>query len=215
MPPFAQAIKPLAAAALLALALPAVAATTVYTTSASFLAQVAAGAYTEGFSVGQAGSPPILNYSGAGFSYTATSPGGNVYAPGDNAVAGTDGFVGTSSPNTVLVLTFTGGSPTAVGGEFFNTDYFDSFVASAVKLTLSDGSTRLYTPASQAGTYTGFISTLPIMSLTFSAPGPDLYAALDNLTVGRSAVAVPEASTYAMLLAGLGVVGLMAGRRRA
>jgi hypothetical protein len=202
-----QTLKPLAAAALVALVMPAFAATTVYTTSASFLANVAAGAYLETFNTSQANAA-VFNYSGSGFAYNATSTGLEMYGPA--------GFIGTSSPATALILTFTGGSPTAVGGNFYNTDFSDSFVSSPVTLTLSDGTTRTYTPAALGISYTGFISTVPIVSLTFSAPGASLYASLDNLTVGKAVVAaIPEASTYAMMLVGLGALGLLARRRRA
>jgi hypothetical protein len=203
---FGHAFKPLAAAALVALAFPAVAATTVYTTSASFLANVAAGAYLETFNSSQPNAA-VFSYSGSGFAYNATSSGLEMYGPA--------GFIGTSSPETSLTLTFTAGNPTAVGGNFYNTDFSDAFVSSPVTLTLSDGTTRTYTPATIGGTYTGFISTVPIVSLTFAAPGVGLYASLDNLTVGLSAMPIPEASTYAMLMAGLGIVGFMARRRRA
>lgn len=54
-------------------------------------------------------------------------------------------------------------------------------------------------------------STTGIYSLIFqNAGGDNVGALLDNVSVS----AVPEPETYAMLLAGLGLLGFMAGRRK-
>jgi len=53
--------------------------------------------------------------------------------------------------------------------------------------------------------------TGPVTSLVLRLTNPEANIGYDNLTV----TAVPEPSTYAMMLAGLGVAGFMARRRKA
>ena len=197
--------RALAAATLVALSASSHAATTVYTTSASFLAQVAAGAYTNSFTglSSPAGLDPAA-FSGLGFSYTASSPVG-LYLDA--------GFLGTNQVNASLTLTFTG-SVKAIGGNFFNVDIGDAFQASTVTIQLSDGTSTTLTPATIGDSYRGFISTVGITSLTIAAPtGLGAYASLDNLTIGNAVAVVPEPAS--MLLMGLGVAGLLVARRRA
>lgn len=176
------------------------AATTVYTSSASFLANVLPGAYTENFD-GLPATPPSSYASGA-FSYSLAAASG-LYGSGT--------FIGTNQIDEALTINFTGGNISAIGGNFFATDLGDSLQSVAVTLTLSDGTSVTFTPTSLADSYRGFASTAAITSLTFSAPGQSLYASLDNLTVGVSAVPEPAS----MLLMALGVAGLLAARRRA
>jgi hypothetical protein len=190
----------IAAAALPFLSAAALASTTTYTNAGLFQSQVAAGAYTETFSGGT--NPPVgaVNFSGGAFSYSA-------FAPSDIDMAG--GFLGTSQIDEALTITFTSGNVNAFGANFFVTDINDDFQSVLIELTLSDGTVESFTPTSMADSYRGFTSDLAIMSLTISAPGQSLYAGLDNLTVGHT---VPEPTS--LLLAGLGLAGILAGRRR-
>jgi hypothetical protein len=186
--------KRLAALILLACAMPVHAGTLVYTSVSTFLTDIVPGYSLETFDASEPGSPATLNYSGGGFAFTASSSG-NMYAPG--------GFIGTSNPNTTLILTFTSGNPTAIGGDFYNTDFSDTFATSGVTVTLNDGTTRTYTPLSGANSFTGFTATLPILSLTVSAPGSSLYGGLDNLFVGQARPkAVPLPSGLALVFIG-------------
>ena len=59
------------------------------------------------------------------------------------------------------------------------------------------------------GAALGALSSLTVSAVQGANP---LWPTVDNLTL---ATAVPEPGTYAMLLAGLGVVGFIARRRRA
>lgn len=184
---------------LAALSASASAQTTVYTTSASFLANVAPGAYTETFN-GLPSAPPA-SFSGGGFAYTVSAPG-DLYGSGE--------FLGTNLPDEALTVTFTSGNVTAVGGNFYASNISDAFQPVAITLTLSDSTTVTFTPTSVADSYRGFASSLTITSLTIGSPGVSLYAGMDNLTVGVSAVPEPASA----LLMALGVAALLVGRRR-
>jgi hypothetical protein len=63
-------------------------------------------------------------------------------------------------------------------------------------------------PSSYAGEFFGIISTEPFTSITYGG-GSETYT-MDNLTVG----AVPEPETYAMMMAGLGLLGFSVRGRR-
>lgn len=182
---------------LAALSAPSFAATTVYTTSASFLAQVSPGAYFQNFNGLPAEAPDT--FAGGAFGYTLVANGG-VYGSGE--------FIGTSLPNESLTINFTTGNVTAVGGNFYAANLSDVFQAVSLTLTLSDATTITFTPSSVSDSFRGFTSTALITSLTISGPGAGLYAGIDNLTVG----AVPE-PTSALLMA-LGAAGLLIARRR-
>lgn len=195
-----SSLRLFSAAALTVLSASAFATSTVYTSSAVFLAEVAPGAYFQNFDNLSDPDVGAVLFSGNGFSYSA-------FAPSDIYLSG--GFLGTSQINEALTLTFTSGNVTAIGGNFFVTDLSDNFLSVAVHLTLSDGTTVDFTPTSLTDSYRGFISNVTITSLTMSGPGASRYAGLDNLTIGA---AVPEPGTWALM--GLGLAGLAAAARR-
>lgn len=58
-------------------------------------------------------------------------------------------------------------------------------------------------------------STLWVRWVEVNDVGNDHSLAIDNVSFSVTATAVPEPSTYAMLLAGLGAIGFLARRRRA
>ena len=198
---------------------PATAGTTVYTDRASFNAALGSGlssAYTEDFNtndhvvftLGPNSFPSTATYSLNGLSYSVTAPG-----PTDNELYVKD-ILSTQSPNSGVKFSFAGSSITAVGGNFFTTNFDGDATAGPVKLTLGDGSAVSYTAASP-NDFVGFISTSAINALTF-APASEtadanVFSTVDNLTVA-SAAPVPEASTAAILALGLGL--LLATLRR-
>lgn len=189
----------LSAIALAALSASSMAATTTYTSSASFLAAVGmVTSYTQNFN--SLPSPPAgpVPFGDNGLAYTLAAPS-DIYTSGD--------FFGTSLPNEALTVSFTSGNVYAVGGNFYATDIGDNFNAVSVTLTLNDGTVATFTPTSVGDSYRGFTSNVAFSSLVMSAPGVSLNAGLDNLTV-----AVPEPTSWLMM--GLGLAGLLAARRR-
>jgi hypothetical protein len=191
----------LAAAALSLLSASTFAATTVYTSSAAFLPQVAAGSYFNSFTgLADPAAGPVT-FSGSGFSFAASAPSDLILTPG---------FLSTSQIDEALTINFTSGNVTAFGGNFFAVDFNNTFQAVSLTLTLSDGKVETFTPSSLSNSYRGFVSTSPITSLVISAPGQSLYGSLDNFTVGQT-LPVPEPGTLSLWA--LGVAGLMAVRR--
>lgn len=193
----------LSAVALAALSASTLAATSTYTTSGAFLANVQPGFYTEDFtSLGTPGPSSPIAFSSGGFTYTISSPG-DLYA---------SGFLGTNTGYDVLTIAFTSGNVTAVGANFYPTLIGDAFFAAAMNIVLNDGTNVSFTPGSANDSYRGFTSDQAITSLTLTVShvaNETLYAGLDNLTVGG---AVPEPTS--VLLAGLGLAGLLVARRR-
>lgn len=177
--------------------------TTIYTNQTAFLAALAPDSYTETFT-GDAGQAPSYFFGGlTAFSYSVTTdPGYNLYRNGN--------FISTFEYNRILRVGFGGTFPNAIGGNFFATDTFDQFVPGvAITINLIDGTSTTFTPAS-ANEYRGFISTSFIGSLVMTAPGLLSANTIDNFTVGIAA-AVPEQSTYSLML--LGIAAVLFARR--
>ena len=191
-------------AGVLALGTASHAATTVYTTQAAFAAALTGTSYTEPFT-GVTGGASVAR-SGNGYGYTVTS------GSGTNTVYSSGTFIGANNVTQPLFVTLTTGSINAIGGNFFLTDINDAFVAQAVTINLSDGTTDTFTPTSVA-TFRGYIATTTLTSLTMLASPATTFNSVDNLTVARTAV--PEAGTLPLLLgAMLPVLGVVLARRK-
>lgn len=169
-------------------------AATIHTSLASFTANTQPGLFTNSFTREEGGLDSSLSFSGGGFSYVISSATA-VYSSGD--------VVGASEEADDLVISFTSGNVTAVGGNFFQTDIGNSFLKSMITVNLADGTTLTRTPA-DVNDYVGFTSLSPITSLTLKSNGEvQTFVTLDNLSVGRAVVVVPEGGTVTLAVVAL------------
>jgi len=208
--------RPLAAAVLLALVGGSQAAISVFTTQASYLAAVTApGVDTfAGLSVtGPTASP--INRTAGSYAYTATAPDG-FFGAGSAA----NPWLSTNTAADSITISNFGPAVSAVGGLFFGSDVNGAFASGALTLLATDalGATSTQTIAGSLTSFLGFVSTTSMTSLVLSAVQPAggfLWPAADNLTLATGAVTpIPEPETYALVVAGLGALGVFARRRR-
>ena len=201
--------------------------TNTYTDSSAFFAAISASNYTETFNSIPAANfvTTPTNFSGNGFSFTATTDTNGPLPPPDNNRlfgltngGGGDRWLTTFYPNFGLVFTNFSLNVSAIGGNFFATTDTGFFTNSPinVRILLSDSSTfSTNFTASSASSFLGVtfntnvsVSALVISNLNVQPQFPTG----NNLTIG----VVPEPSTYALLgLAAAGFAGYVIRRRRA
>ena len=207
-------LKPLALAALLVTAGAAQATITVYTTLASFnAATLVRGTDTfTGFSITGSTPSPVTRSAGP-FTYTADAgPAGTFFGGGSTA----NPFLGTNTATDTISFSGFSAGVAALGGNFFGSNVNGLFAAGGVTLTATDASgtvTQTIASATESS-FLGFVSNTGLISATLVSVQPStgvLWPSADNLVL---ATAVPEPGTYAMMLAGLGMLGFMARRRR-
>jgi len=187
----------------------------IYTSQSAFQSVLASGSYLETFESLGAGGLGVgsMNFSGGTptFTYTITAVGDELWGLTDSGLPSGQA-ISTTTPDVNMVITFTSGNVTAVGGDFFLTDWDESRMAGTLRVTLNDGTYQdLNSYVSGTPDFVGFTTDIsnPITSLTFN-PVSGSYASLDNLRVGA---VVPEPVNVAMGIFGLGLVGVTAGRR--
>jgi hypothetical protein len=173
-------------------------AATIYADRDSFLGRVAPGYAEETF---QSTNPPT--YLLGTFGFTASVSGGSLYDSGH--------FIGNFNGANSLTLTFTTANVHAVGGNFFLSDIDDNFRSEPLTITLSDGTSDSFTPASTAS-FRGYVSTGPfITTLVMGVSAGSRFNNLDNLIFGN-ATPVPESATSGFLFSGLDLPGASLGK---
>jgi len=203
-----KTLKPLFLAALLCAAASSQAAITVYTSQSAFLGAVANPGYDSFDDLELDLYDDVLNRTAGAYGYQAAATGG-LYGAGSAA----DGWLSTNLRLSPIVFqNFTGGV-SSFGGNFFASDVGGQYVAGGnLVLTAADGTSLTYAlnNATQAS-FVGFVSDAALTSVTFATDGGLYWSTANNVVL---AAAVPEPATWGMLLAGLGIAGTAARRRR-
>ena len=210
----------IAASALLAataIGIPPANAALVYFSQAAFnAATTAAGVdnYT-GFSTVGSTLSPIARFAGA-YSYTAAAETSVFFGAGTIA----DPWLSTNTATDSITFSNFGPSISAIGANFFGAGQFGLFQDGSVVLSYTDslGVDTVVIVIATTSSFVGFVSDGTITSLTIEAIQPDggfLWPAVDNLMLAqRLTSAVPEPSTWAMMILGFAGVGFLAYRRR-
>jgi hypothetical protein len=185
------------------------AALSVYTTAASFDA-ASVFAATDGFgdTSGEFIASPSRRVAGS-YRYTVSSPLG-LFGGGTSA----NPWLTTNLAGDTMTFSGFAGGVSAIGGSFFGSDDFGTFLAGqSVTLTATDSFGAIYVQSMTDVTQTsfvGFVSNGTLVSLALDIGNPRWFASVDNLVLA----AVPESEPYAVLLVGLCAVSVYARRRR-
>ena len=159
----------------------------------------------------------IVNpYTEGGVTFTGV---GNLYVALPGGAAAVNDFdapvtsnVLTVSGNEDITMTFAGPAPTAIGFTSL-TNRFNAPVVTVFDTASTLIGTYVLTQGPSNVGFVGITSSVGIGSVRWLATrGEDKDTGIDNIRVGVTAV--PEPHTYALMLAGLGVVGALARRRR-
>ncbi|MDQ2819816.1 MAG: PEP-CTERM sorting domain-containing protein [Pseudomonadota bacterium] len=191
-----------------------------YTTQAGFTAATTAqGTDTyAGFSITGTTPSPITRTAGA-YSYTAAVSTTTFFGAGTTA----NPWLSTNTATaTITFSNFTNGAQ-AIGGNFFGSNINGNFQLGSILITATDVSGAVTQTIVNATTtsFLGFVSTNTLLSLTVASVQPAssvLWATVDNLVLARRAAdvaAVPEPGSIALLLAGLGIIVMLARRPKA
>jgi len=146
--------------------------------------------------------PSTPNF-GNGFSGISNTTIGNLY--GFNVTTGGANWLGFPGGSA----TFSFAKPDHVFGAYFTG--LQTVWGPTLTISFNDGAPQTVNvpiPTNGGSEYFGFTDTSSFSSVTITRPGNDAWG-MDNVTVA----AVPEPETYAMLLAGLGMMGFIVRRK--
>ena len=188
---------------------PSLAAITIYTTEAEFLAAVGTVGVDTFNDFNILGTTASITRSAGAFGYTATAPN-NFFGAG----SAVDRWLSTNTAtDTITFNNFTGGV-SAFGGLFFSSNLSGLYTPGSVVLTATDSSGTVSRTifGTTTSTFLGFVSTGPLLSTTLTSVLPTegfVWPTANNLMLaGRATMgAVPEPTTWAMMLVGFAGVG--------
>lgn len=189
---------------------PAHAAIVIYNDQASFLAAVSnPGADSFGGLVPRNGFAGPVNRSAGSHAYTVDAPGG--FNPGSNLG---NVFLTTTDAGSTIRFSGFGSDVYAVGGLFFGSDLNGAYQGSpSITVTAidSDGDVTAVLKNPNAGSFLGFVSTGGLSELTLTVGRAGIWPSIDNFTLAGapSNSVVPEPATWAMMIVGFGLAGMM------
>ena len=199
-------LKPLCLAAVLCAGASAQAGITVYTSQADFLAAISAPGYDSYDDLSVIPYAPTLDRSAGAYTYQAFSAAGLWGAGG----AGGDYWLSNENGMQPIVFSNFSAGVSAFGGNFFTSNVAGQYAVGNLLLTANDGTTLSYAlNGTTTGTFLGFVSDTGLNSVTLATDGAIIWPTANNVVL-----AVPEPATYGMLLAGIGLLGVAARRRR-
>jgi hypothetical protein len=197
--------KPLCLAALLCAAAGAQAGITVYTSESAFLAAVSAPG-TDKFDDLTVQSYGDTVYRNAGFYHYQAYSASGIWGAGGP----TDFWLSNNLRYNPIVFSNFSSGVNAFGGNFFASDVAGQFVNGTVVLTAVDGGAITYDFYGAApSSFLGFVSTSALTAVTLGTDGGAYWPTTNNVVL-----AVPEPSTYGMMLAGITLLGVAARRHR-
>jgi hypothetical protein len=185
---------------------------TIYTDEATFTGAMQPGYYLNDFSGYNWTSitSPVSFGPVNGWTYSVWASWGNLWG-----LPTYGGCLSTEYPDASMTLTLTG-DVKAVGGRFFGSDWDGNLQNAEIHIALSDGTVVDYTNTNYLE-FRGFISSVPILSLSVSIPGSphDVYyrgpyPTLDHVYVGTVPIPAPGAALLGFI--GLGLVGWLKRR---
>lgn len=156
--------------------------------------------WTNTFDDAPLGASQALSYTLGDYSYTLEATG-----PGNGRLFNHDGVLSTESGLDSIRITLSGDPVYAVGAHAWCVDAQGNTIGGYLSIILEDGTSEIWS-STGPDNFRGFNSEVPIQSMVFEMPGPELWVALDNLAIG--VVPAPSSSI------GLALAGLAVSRRR-
>jgi len=165
-----------------------------YTSQPSYEAALIPGSFsTDNFNDLTDGPISSLARTAGSYSYNIAANGGLFVGDPLNP-GGSNKAISTNDPaKAPLLISFTGGSPTAVGGNIFLTDAFLFPFKGNISVDINGGVngggfTQTYNDIELASNYLGWTSAdgTPITSISFTPQAAGTFSTLDNFTPGQA-----------------------------